>query len=164
MLLRLTGPRISEIANLQLEDYDQDSGDLIIRRAKGGKTRSVRVANSTKESIEEWIGFRSSEPGPLFCPVDKVGRVELSGMSTTAIGSMLKKRAKEAGVKPFTMHDLRRTFLTNGWAIGIPGTQLKTIAGHASIETTASYDRGELEEALKAGERLHYPSLRHAAA
>lgn len=154
------GPRISELANLQLEDYDPDTGDLVIRKAKGGKTRTIRAANSTKDSLDEWLTLRGGEPGALFCPVNKGGNVELSSMSTTAIGKMLKKRAREAGVKSFTMHDLRRTFLTNGWSIGIPGTQLKTIAGHASIETTAAYDRGDLEEALESSERLHYPSMR----
>ena len=73
---------------------------------------------------------------------------------------MLSKRAEQAGVKPFTMHDLRRSFLTNGWAIGIPGVELQTLAGHASIVTTAGYDRGGLEQALASGEWLHYPSMR----
>ena len=156
------GPRISEIAKLELSDYDPAVGDLVIRGAKGGKTRTVRVSNSTKDSLDEWISLRGDVPGPLFCPVDKAGHTHVTRLSTTAIGKMLRKRASQAGVKPFTMHDLRRTFLTNGWAIGIPGTQLKMIAGHSSIETTAAYDRGDLEEALKASARLHYPSLRHA--
>ena len=134
----------------------------MILGAKGGKSRVVRFSNSTKASIDEWCALRGNEPGSLFCPVDKAGNIAVSAMSTTSIGKMLMRRARAAGVRFFTMHDLRRTFITNGWAIGIPGTQLKTIAGHSSIETTASYDRGELEEALKSGERIHYPSFRHS--
>lgn len=154
------GPRISEVVNFELRDYDLESGDLVIRNSKGGKTRTIRASNSTKESISEWLQFRGNQSEPLFCPVVKGGQVKLTSLSTVAIGKMLKKRAKQAGVKPFTMHDLRRTFLTNGWSVGIPGTQLKTIAGHSSIETTTSYDRGDLEEALKISEKLHYPSMR----
>lgn len=154
------GPRISEVVGLQIEDFSQDSGDLLIRDSIGGRSRTIRASNSTKESIAEWLQFRGNEPGPLFCPVTKAGRIKLSSMSAVALGKMLRKRAREASVKPFTMHDLRRTFLTNGWSIGIPGTQLKTIAGHSSIETTASYDRGDLEEALRAAEKLYYPSMR----
>jgi len=154
------GPRISEVVKFRLEDYDPATGDLAIIGGKGGKDRQIRASNSTKESIEEWIELRGSEPGPLFCPVNKGGRVFVGSVSKSSLGKMLAKRAEQAGVKPFTMHDLRRSFLTNGWAMGIPGVQLQTLAGHSSIVTTAGYDRGGLEQALASGERLHYPSLR----
>ena len=38
--------------------------------------------------------------------------------------------------------------------------ELPRFGGHSSIETTASYDRGDLEEALRAAEKLYYPSMR----
>jgi len=154
------GPRISEIVKFQLEDYDPASGDLTIIGGKGDKDRQIRASNGTKETLEEWIELRGSEPGPLFCPVNKGGRVFVTSTSKSSLGKMLAKRAEQAGVKPFTIHDLRRSFLTNGWAMGIPGVQLQTLAGHASIVTTAGYDRGGLEQALASGERIPAPNLR----
>lgn len=155
------GPRVSEIVGLQVGDYDAGTGNLAIRNGKGGKDRTIRAANSTKDSLEEWLGFRGSGAGPLFCPVNKSDHVKQAGLSSTALQAMLHKRAAQAGVKIFSAHDLRRTFLTNGWAAGIPGTQLQAIAGHSSIDTTARYDRGDLETALtNTAGRLHYPSGR----
>jgi len=158
------GPRISEIVNFQLEDYEPETGDLIIRKSKGGDTRSVRASNATKDSLDEWIELRGSEPGPLFTAINKGGRVFVASLSKSSIGKMLSKRSEQAGVKPFTMHDLRRSFATNAWALGVPGVQIQRLMGHTSIDTTAGYDRSSLEQALKSGERLHYPSLRGRSA
>lgn len=157
------GPRVSEYAGFELSDYNQDTGDLIIRKGKGGKTRTIRASNSTKDSLDEWLRFRGDKPGSLFCAVNKVGDVQITGLTQQALSKILHKRAAQAGVKRFGAHDLRRTFITNGWRIGIPGTQLQRLAGHSSLATTANYDRGDLEEALQSSERLHYPSMRNAA-
>ena len=178
------GPRVSEFANFQLEDYDPATGDLEIKKSKGKKSRTIRASNSTKESLDEWIALRGDDPGSLFLPIRKSGAIQYkqtktttklrsdgnevkereevpASMSTVGFSKMIEKRALQAGVKPFAMHDLRRTFITNGWAIGISGVELQTIAGHSSLETTASYDRGDLEDALaNTSGRLHYPSKR----
>lgn len=157
------GPRVSELAGLQLKDYDPATGDLTIQNGKGGKSRTIRAANATKTSLDEWIDLRGDEEGPLFCRVNKAGRIHVAPMSKTALDKMLKRRAAQAGVKPFSAHDLRRTFLTNGWAAGIPGVYLQRIAGHATLSTTSAYDRSDIESALKSSERLHYPSARAAS-
>ena len=157
------GPRIGELTGFQLEDYDPTSGDLIIQNGKGGKARTIRAANSTKDSLDEWIEIRGSDPGPLFCRIKKAGKIEIAPISSQGLSGMLKKRGEDAGVKAFTFHDLRRTFVSNGWAIGIPGSQLQEVAGHSSMATTAAYDRGDLETALtNTSGRLHYPSQRRS--
>jgi integrase len=155
------GPRISEIVNMRIEDYDNSVGDIVIKNAKGNKDRTIRGSNSVRASVDEWIGLRGRETGPLFTRINKGGKIKIAPISSAALSKMITKRAQQAGVKHFTFHDLRRTFISNGWSIGIPGTQLQTIAGHASVSTTARYDRTELEETLKSSERLHYPSQRH---
>jgi integrase len=155
------GPRISEIVNMRIEDYDSIVGDIVVKNAKGNKDRTIRGSNSVRASVDEWIGLRGIETGPLFTRINKGGKIKIAPVSSAALSKMITKRAHQAGVKHFTFHDLRRTFITNGWSIGIPGTQLQTIAGHASISTTASYDRTDVDVALKSCEKLHYPSQRH---
>jgi len=155
------GPRITEFSDMRLGDYDPKTGDIIIRSGKGGKTRTVRSANGQKKALDAYLEMRGSKPGPLFCRIVKDGTTEIvvDHLSTNAIGTMLKKRADQAGVARFTCHDLRRTFITNGWAAGIPGPQIQEIAGHSSIATTAGYNRGDQEEALRnTSGRLDYPS------
>lgn len=175
------GPRINEIASFMLSDYDPETGNLVIKSGKGGKSRVIRASNATKGSLDEWLIFRGSAPGALFCQVDKSGEViteayqyEIKkgdregeivtvkpGLSTTAIGKILRHRAAQAGVKTFTMHDLRRSYATVAWRIGISGPQIQYIMGHASMATTAAYDRGDQELALQSSDRIHYPSQRN---
>lgn len=154
------GPRISEVANFRLDDYNAKTGDLQIRAGKGGEDREIRAANSTKQALDEWIELRGSEPGRLFTMINKSGRVFAdTSLSKSSLGKMLRKRSKQAGVKPLTFHDMRRTFITNALRI-MPITDVQKIVGHASIETTAGYDRGGLERALANGERVFFPNPR----
>jgi site-specific recombinase XerD len=57
---------------------------------------------------------RGDEPGPLFVPVNKGGKVQVGhGVSDEALAQMLEKGRAQAGVKSLTGHDFRRTFAGN---------------------------------------------------
>lgn len=155
------GPRISEVLSFRLKDYHPKTGVLKIRNGKGGKARLIKASNATKVSLDYWIEQRGSKHGPLFCAINKGGRVFSDmGLSKSSLGKILAKRAEQAGIEPFTMHDLRRTYATNAWANGTPGDLIQKIMGHSSLATTAAYSRSTVEQALKSSERQHYPSQR----
>jgi len=67
-----------------------------------------------------------------------------------------RKRAKEAGIPEFQLHDGRRTFLSNLWEHG-RGREAQLLAGHSSLDTTARYDRRGQDAALRAVELVHIP-------
>lgn len=145
------GLRISEVAKLNLDDYDPETSTLSILGGKGDKDRNVRTYNSTRESLDAWIALRGDDPGPLFCPILKNGRILAGeGVSSVAITKMIYRRAEEAKVARFSFHDLRRSFATSAWEKGIPGPDIQKVMGHADISTTARYDRGSEERALRA--------------
>jgi integrase len=50
----------------------------------------------------------------------------------------LKVMCRHAGVNPFTLHDLRRSCITN-WSKKLPIQTVQHLAGHSSIETTRRY-------------------------
>ena len=50
----------------------------------------------------------------------------------------LKTRCRHAGIKEFSIHDLRRSCITN-WAKRLPIQTVQYLAGHSSIETTRKY-------------------------
>ncbi|MHC4060077.1 MAG: tyrosine-type recombinase/integrase [Planctomycetota bacterium] len=50
----------------------------------------------------------------------------------------LKVMCRRAGVNPFTLHDLRRSYITN-WSKNLPIQTVQHLAGHSSIETTRRY-------------------------
>lgn len=138
------GLRRSEVVALDLEDLrplEDDRAELVVRDGKGGKDRVVPVANGTLKALEAWVRVRGREPGPLFTPVDRFGNVTIRRLSTQAIYSRLQRRAAEAGIEEVSPHDLRRTFVSDLLDAGNDLSVTRDLAGHASTDTTARYDR-----------------------
>ena len=80
--------------------------------------------------------------GPIFLGTGGRGRqLTQRGMSADAIYDVCRSRAKEAGIKPFSPHDLRRTSISDMLDAGADISSVKSVAGHSQIETTARYDR-----------------------
>lgn len=156
-MLYTTGARREEIVKVNLSDYDQDTGKIIIT-GKRNKQRTVYINNGAADALADWLTIRGSEPGPVFLPIKKGGIIQYGNMMTPqAVYYMLQKRATAAKVKDFSPHDLRRTFISNMLDAGADIAIIAKIAGHASITTTARYDRRPEEAKRKAAGLLHIP-------
>ncbi|MEY2831953.1 MAG: hypothetical protein RLZZ574_1211 [Cyanobacteriota bacterium] len=145
-ILRCGGIRRQEIVQLNLDDLDLATGELSIRRGKGGKFRLVYLTTEAIDMIEDWLKVRGDLPGALICPVNKGGKVILRHFASDGDGiyKLVKARALSAGVKHFSPHDFRRTFCSDLLAEGEDVFTVQELAGHASPVTTAKYDhRGE---------------------
>lgn len=159
-LLYAAGLRRSEIAALDLNDVDVETGELRIRAAKGHKDRTVYANNGSLDALADWLKVRGDEPGPLFCPINKGGRLLMQQMTPQVVRFMLVKRAKQAGVKDCSPHDLRRTFIGDLLDSGADIVTVQHMAGHSNVQTTARYDRRGEAAKKKAAHLLHVPYLR----
>ncbi len=159
-VLYAAGLRRSEAAALTLEDYDPESGALAIHQTKGNKERRVYLTDGSRDALADWLTVRGSTPGALFAPVNKGGAVQLRGMTSQGIYSALLKRAGEAHVSHFSPHDLRRTMIGDLLEAGADLATVQKLAGHASVTTTAAYDRRGEAAKQKAASLLHVPYRR----
>jgi len=150
------GPRVSEVSEARLEDYEPASGCLVIVSGKGDKPRTNYLSNGAGEAMADWLELRGDAPGALFLAIDRLGRAQGHGLSTTAIQAMLQKRCAHAGVKAFSWHSLRRTFISNALPLMDVGAVMG-IVGHASASTTAGYDRRPEQAKRDATTKLHVP-------
>lgn len=139
-LLGSGGLRRSEAVSLDLSHFDAEAGTLRVR-GKGDKERLVYLGREPLRVVLDWLGIRGGEPGALLRPVSKSGEVERRRLSDQAVYNALRKRAKEARVRAFSPHDLRRTCITNMLDRGGDLSVVQDIAGHSSISTTKIYDR-----------------------
>jgi integrase/recombinase XerD len=161
-VLATGGLRRSEVVKLDFGDFDTSTGKLTIRGGKGGKDRTVYVTDGTQAAVEDWLVERGSDPGALFNPVLKSGRIAYRRMSDQAVYNLLVKRAQEAGVKGFSPHDFRRTFVGDMLDAGVDIVTVANLAGHVSITTTARYDRRPEGVKRAAAAKLHYPYQRRS--
>ncbi|MCA9932207.1 MAG: tyrosine-type recombinase/integrase, partial [Anaerolineales bacterium] len=145
------GLRRAELVNLQLSDYDQINQELIVT-GKRNKQRMMPVPDGTAVSLTRWLQFRGDAPGPLFT---KEGG---GSLTSQAIYEMLRKRGRMAHVAEFSPHDFRRTFISNLLNSGADIVTVQKLAGHASVETTALYDRRGDKVKREAVARLDIPS------
>lgn len=159
-LLATAGLRRSEVAALLLADVDTTTGKISIRSGKGRKDRTVYATNGTLAALHDWLSVRGSTGGALFCPINKGGKLTVRPMTAQAIYTMLQKRGQSAGVVDFTPHDFRRTVVGDLLDAGVDLVTVAKLAGHASVETTARYDRRPEELKRDAAKKLHYPHQR----
>lgn len=150
------GLRRAEIAGLDLADYDA-GGQVLRVRGKGNKERAVPMAAGAVAWLGDWLARRGSTPGALFWPVTKSGELQARRMTAQAIYDALAKRARAAGVAHTSPHDLRRTCISDLLDAGADIATVQRLAGHASVTTTARYDRRGEAATRKAVELLHVP-------
>jgi len=107
---------------------------------------------------------RGKDSGPLFLSVNKGGNLIYGRrLIPQAIYHLLQNRAKRAGVKSFTPHDLRRTFVSKLLNAGVDIAIVAKMAGHSNIQTTARYDRRPEEAKQRAAKLLQIPYNEHIA-
>jgi site-specific recombinase XerD len=155
-LLYACGLRRAEVVALDLADYDPDAGRVVVQ-GKRNKQRYAYPVNGAGRAMADWLNTRGDEPGALFRAINKGGRIRKGKITPQAIYNMLQKRAGEAGVKEFSPHDLRRTFVSDLLDAGADIVTVSKMAGHASVQTTARYDRRPEEAKRKAAGLLHVP-------
>lgn len=142
------GLRRAEIAALDVGDLAGD-GRLSVRRGKGAKDRAVWIAGDALALVRAWLPWRPSG-GALFVAISRTGRVlDDRRLTPAAVRYILQHRCTEAGIPLATPHDMRRTAISNLLDRGVDLATAARVAGHASTDTTAGYDRRG-ERALKA--------------
>ena len=140
-MLIATGMRRAELCGLRMGDVDLQSGKLRVL-GKGDKERTVYLRNGALRYLRVWLAIRGDGPGPIFCRVNKGGRIfPDQPLSTTAMHKIITKRAAEAGLRDITPHDFRRTYAGELLDAGQDIATVAALLGHASVETTARYDR-----------------------
>lgn len=151
------GLRREEITTLNLDDYSSEDAKLLIH-GKRSKQRIAYLVDGATAAVADWLEIRGEVTGPLFLPVKRGGNLRHGRRLTPqAIYYLLKIRAKRAGVKDFTPHDLRRTFVSRLLAAGVDIAIVAKMAGHSNIQTTARYDRRPEEAKQRAAKLLRIP-------
>lgn len=155
-LLLGAGLRRAECAALALSDYNPETQDITVH-GKGDKQRLMPLGVTTNQAVCDWLQVRGDWPGSLLCRVGKNGTIEREGISSQAVYAALVKRGKTARVAHFSPHDLRKTYASGLIDLSGDISTVSRLLGHASIDTTAIYDRRGEAAKRKVAEGCHLP-------
>ena len=143
LLTHWAGLRIGEVACLRWSDVMNVDGTvkdeirLLPDMTKGRHARTVFVNIKLREELKTYAELAKcvDRRYPFFASQKSVK----AGFSANSLAQTFALLYEGAGLEGASSHSGRRTFLTNlankGTAIHI----LKTLAGHRSIQTTATY-------------------------
>lgn len=143
------GLRRSELTALDLSDFQRNTLRVC---GKGQQYRLAYLPEVTAQRIEDWLATRGSETGPLFVAIYRSGRIARRKLSSETIARIVRDRAVNAGLGRLTPHDLRRAMATQLLSAGVDVFTVQKILRHASVSTTAIYDRrNEVAQQAAAG-------------
>lgn len=171
-LLRYAGPRVGEVAALQLPDVHAGArqGRLIIRRGKGLKHREIPLVQEAREPLQAYLEHRRQleehwqqkarargqrTPDWAAWPDGHLFLGQRGPLTERGIREIVAKIGEAAKLEEsLSPHDLRHTFakaLLDPAAYGLsrvpaPITVVQDLLGHADITTTTIYTRSTHED------------------
>ncbi|TPE59466.1 site-specific integrase [Sandaracinobacter neustonicus] len=143
-LLILTGQRRSEIAELERDWFEPDEERMFVIPAdkyKTGIKHAVPLSAPAWRIIESLPRWNEGE----FLLSGSGGRRPFSGFSKAkaALDKKIAKRAEKEGLaplKPWTLHDIRRSVTTRMIAMGIREEHVERVMGHLIPGVARTYN------------------------
>lgn len=121
-----TGLRREEVASLTLPSLDRQNCLLTVI-GKGDKERRVPFSTGVARQLDEWIGRRGPEDGPLFW------------LTGAGVRTVFRKIQVELGLDHFHPHQLRHQAATMMVRNNVDLESVRRILGHTDISTTSRY-------------------------
>jgi integrase/recombinase XerC len=150
-LLYGCGLRISELAGMNLDDFDRSERWILVR-GKGRKERQVPYGSKAAEALEKYLAVRVATPGERALLMNHQG----SRLSDRGARGIVKFYARmisgDASLHP---HSLRHAYATHLLADGADLRAIQELLGHARLATTQKYTQVSLTDLMAVYDRAH---------
>lgn len=149
LMLLDAGLRVSEIANIALEDIDTERGWIKVR-GKGDKERVVRIGTTTQKALWRYLMYRADNVTSALWLTE-----EGTAFKSDGIQAMVKRLKQRAGVtSKGNCHRFRHTFALNFLRADRNPFNLQYLLGHSDLRMVRHYTATlGMEDALKAHEK-----------
>lgn len=135
MSLLDTGCRAGEFLALDIGDVDLSTGQVRVRRGKGGKARTTFLGKRSRRAVKHYLRFRQDldDDEPLWVTTQGT-RLRYEGLRQT-----LRRRAEMAEVDAPTCHSFRRGFALISLRNGVDIYSLQRLMGHSDLTMLRRY-------------------------
>lgn len=151
-LMYASGLRVSEAANVRLNDIDIEAG-ILTTTGKGSKTRRVPVGTSAVEWIKSYLALRRKK--------ENVGIDNLfvtpagNPINRQVIHAFVSEYAAKCGLHGVSPHTLRHSFATHLVQNNADIRSVQQMLGHADISTTQIYTHITSTQLKRNYDRFH---------
>jgi integrase/recombinase XerC len=151
-LLYGCGLRISELAGLNLEDFDRSERWIRVR-GKGRKERQVPYGSKAAGALEKYLALRvPAELSDRALLINHHGR-RLSDRGARGIVKFYARMISgDASLHP---HSLRHAYATHLLSDGADLRAIQELLGHARLSTTQKYTQVSLTDLMAVYDRAH---------
>ncbi|MEK6828022.1 MAG: tyrosine-type recombinase/integrase, partial [Nanoarchaeota archaeon] len=133
-LMYSAGLRVSELVHLKPEHLEIENGYGWVRHGKGNKDRMFVIAESIREELKDYISKECTSPDSY------IFRGFSGHLTTASVRSIIKNAVKNARItKHAHPHTLRHSFSTHLIENGSSVSEVQSLLGHSSVQTTMVY-------------------------
>ncbi len=134
-LMYSAGLRVSELLNLRVRDLELNSGYGWVRQGKGKKDRPFILAEKVKYNILEYINKNKLKLDSFMFISNRN-----KPYNVRSVQNIVRNAAKKAKLnKKFSCHTLRHSFATHLIENGYSVSEVQSLLGHNSLDTTMIY-------------------------
>jgi integrase/recombinase XerC len=133
-----TGIRLSELANLRVDEVDVEHRILTVRQGKGKKDRQIPLVDDAVKALRNYMRYRNTQ----LILDDEILFLAKNGTSlnVSTVKYTVAKYVKKAGIrKKVSVHTLRHTFGAHKADKQMSLATLQELMGHKKKETTLKY-------------------------
>lgn len=144
MLAYSCGLRVSEVAEMKIQDIDSKRMVVIVKQGKGRKDRQSILSEIMLEQLREY--YKAYRPKVwLFENPERNGPI-----ASRTLQRIFNQSVELAGIKkPVTFHSLRHSFATHLLESGVDLRFIQELLGHSSSKTTEIYTHVSLQSIQK---------------
>jgi integrase/recombinase XerC len=152
-----TGLRAGEMTALNIGDIDLNDGSVTVYKSKGRKGRFSFVGRRARKAIAAYLRTRQEDGShqPLWLSYQRDG--ERTRLQYDGLRDIVRRRAKQAGVAPPSLHGFRRSFAITMLRNGADLVSLSRMMGHGSLPVLTRYLK-QIKEDLSEVHAQHSPA------
>lgn len=150
-LLYGCGLRVSELAGLNLNDFDQRERWIRVR-GKGRKERQVPYGSKAAAALEKYLAVRTAKPGEHALLLSDRGARLSDRRAREIVKFYARMISGDASLHP---HSLRHAYATHLLQDGADLRAIQELLGHARLATTQKYTQVSLADLMAVYDKAH---------
>ena len=128
-----SGVRAGELLALDKTDVDILTGDVLIRKSKSRKPRTVFIGRQARRALRAYLKLREDMARALWV-TDEGERLRMAGLRQVMV-----RRSKRAGVRVPSLHSFRRSFALAMKRAGVDLLTIARLLGHSDLSLLERY-------------------------